>query len=272
MPAFRAIYDRALVDQAFREQFRLTGAEEELLTIDPGFDDPSPSARLDSFYDGDRGLRFTEFNTETPAGAGYSDALIDVFYALPVFQEFQKTYQVVPHPCQPGVLHAMLSTYKDWQRATGNREPMRVAILDWREVPTFGEFVLTYDYLRAAGIEARIADPRECEFADNKLLCGDFHATFVYKRVIITELVERGGIDHPIIQAVRAGAACVANTFRNKILFKKASLAVLGDEANASLFTPEQAEIINANTSPGRAWSRSGARQFITSRSTCYPT
>ena len=247
LPAFRATYDRALADASFREQFRLTDAEEELLTIDPGFDDPSPSSRLDSFFDGQDRLQFTEYNTETPAGAGYSDALIDVFHALPVFQEFQRRYHVTPNPCQPGVLHAMLSTYRDWQRATGNREPLRVAILDWREVPTFSEFVLIYDYLRAAGIESRIADPRDCELINGKLMCGDFHATFVYKRVIITELIERGGIDHPLILAVRAGAACVANTFRGKILFKKASFAVLGDERNTALYTPEQRQLIRAH-------------------------
>ena len=243
LPAFHTAYQRALADAEFRQQFRLTEAEEELLTIDPGFEDPSPTSRLDSFFDGEDRLQFTEYNTETPAGAGYADSLIDVFYAMSVFQEFQRKYQVVPNPCMPGVLHAIFLTYKEWQATTGNRDPLRVAILDWREVPTFSEFVVIYDYLRAAGIEVRIADPRDCEFVDDKLMCGDFHATFVYKRVIITELVNRGGIDHPVIKAVRAGAACVANTFRSKILFKKASFAVLGDERNESLFTDSQRQL-----------------------------
>jgi uncharacterized circularly permuted ATP-grasp superfamily protein len=187
-------------------------------------------------------LKFTEFNSETPAGAGYSDALADIFYALPVFQEFQRRYDVRPVPCKPGVMHALLSTYAEWR---GNRtDPPRIAILDWREVPTFSEFVLFYDYFRGNGLEARNVDPREVTYADGKLMHGDYHITLIYKRVLISELIERGGIDHPVVQAVRDGAVCMANTFRCKILFKKASFAVVSDEANAGLFTTEQQQAI----------------------------
>jgi hypothetical protein len=39
-----------------------------------------------------------------------------------------------------------------------------------------------------------------------------------------------------VVRAVRDGAVCMANGFHSKILHKKASLAVLSDEGNASLF------------------------------------
>lgn len=243
VPAFDAIYNRAVGDPAFRTQFRMLDWEEELLSVDPGFPCPSPTSRFDSFYTSDDELYFTEFNTETPAGAGYSDALTKVFYALPVFQEFQRRFRVFPIPAKPGVLHALTDSFKRWQ---GNAsEAPRIAILDWREVPTFSEFVLFYDYFKAMGIEARIVDPREVEYRDGKLWAGDYHITLIYKRVLISELVERGGIDHPVIQAVRDRAVCMANSFRCKILFKKASLAVLSDERNAALFTPDALAAVN---------------------------
>src|SRR6516162_5560314 len=94
--------------------------EEQLLAVDPGFPCPSPTSRFDTFFASEdeplQGeepptgspraplLSFTEFNTETPAGAGYSDALSDLFYGLPVFQEFQRRYHVFPVPAKPGVL------------------------------------------------------------------------------------------------------------------------------------------------------------------------
>ncbi len=252
LPAFRTTYDRALGDADFRKQFRLHDWEDELLAVDPGFSDPSPTSRFDAFYDGDAELKFTEFNTETPAGAGYSDALVDLFYGLPVFGEFQRKYVVGPSPCKPGVLHALLDSYKQWQRGTGNAEPPRIAILDWREVPTFSEFVLFYDYFRSLGIEARNVDPRDCEFVDGRLVSGDYHITLIYKRVLISELIERGGLDHPVVQAVKAGAVCMANSFRCKILFKKASFAVLSDERNAHLYTPDQLRAIRAHV----PWTR----------------
>src|SRR5438874_8794812 len=37
LPAFEAIYDRALADTDFRQQFRMVDWEEQLLGVDPGF-------------------------------------------------------------------------------------------------------------------------------------------------------------------------------------------------------------------------------------------
>jgi hypothetical protein len=157
---------------------------------------------------------------------------------LPVFQEFQRRFSVWPIPAKPGVLHALTDSFRQWQGHTSDSP--RIAILDWREVPTFSEFVLFYDYFRAMGIEARIVDPRDCEYLDGKLMAGDYHITLIYKRVLISELIERGGMNHPVVQAIRERAVCMVNSFRCKILFKKASLAVLSDERNAGMFGEEQ--------------------------------
>jgi uncharacterized circularly permuted ATP-grasp superfamily protein len=113
-------------------------------------------------------------------------------------------------------------------------------------VPTFSEFVLFYDYFQSQGLECRIVDPRDVEYTDGKLRAGDYEINLIYKRVLISELIERGGMDHPVVRAVRDGAVCMANTFRCKILFKKASLAVLSDEANAGLFTADQKQAIDS--------------------------
>lgn len=242
LPAFQKIYDRAIAEPTFRSQFGLRDWEENLLAIDPGFSCPSPTSRFDSFFVSESELMFTEFNTETPAGAGYSDALADIFYGLPVFQEFQRHFHVLPIPAKPGILHALLDSFYTWQ---GNRStPPKIAILDWREVPTFSEFVLFYDYFKAMGIEARIIDPRDVEYANGKLSAGDYTITMIYKRVLISELFERCGPDNPVVRAVRDRAVCMANSFRCKILFKKASFAVVGDERNAGLFTSAEQKAI----------------------------
>jgi hypothetical protein len=62
----------------------------------------------------------------------------------------------------------------------------------------------------------------------------------IYKRVLINELIEREGLEHPMVRAVRDRAVCMVNPFRCKILHKKASLAVLSDERNSQLFSAEQ--------------------------------
>jgi hypothetical protein len=243
MPAFARAYDAAVADPAFRAQFSLADWEERLIQVDPRFRAPSPTARMDTFLSPDA-LWLTEYNAETPAAPAYNDVLSEVFLGLPVMRRFERHYEVRPLPGRHHVLHALLDAYEQW----GGRDRPRIAILDWREVPTYSEFVLFQDYFRSHGYDCLIADPREFEYRDGQLLAdGITPVNLIYKRVLISELVERCGLDHAVVRAVRDGAVCMVNPFRCKILHKKASLAVLSDEANRHLFTAEQARVIDAH-------------------------
>ncbi|HET6763908.1 MAG TPA: hypothetical protein VFH27_09550, partial [Longimicrobiaceae bacterium] len=249
--AFGRAHRAAVADAEFRAQFRLLGWEEQLVHDDPGFASFSPTSRLDAFFDPEAGsLLFTEYNAETPAAPAYMDLLTDVFMALPVMGEFLKTHVVHPMPARPGVLHSLLAAYREFSGRP--RELPRIAILDWKEVPTYSEFVFFREYFESHGIACTIADPREVEYRDGRLMAGDFHVTLIYKRVLIDELVDRMGMDSPVVRAVRDGAVCMVNPFRCKILYKKASLAVLGDERNAHLFSADELKAVSAHV----PWTR----------------
>jgi uncharacterized circularly permuted ATP-grasp superfamily protein len=257
--AFDRVYRAALEDTPLRRQFGLTEWEEELIREDPGYPDPSPTSRFDTFYmPATDEFRLTEYNAETPTGPAYNDALADAFLALPVMRQFLRRVDVRPLPGRHGVLHGLLSAYQQWKG--GNGAP-RIAILDWREVPTYSEFVLFQEYFRARGFDTVIGDPREAELQNGRLIVGGAPVDLIYKRVLISELVERGGRDHPVIRAVQSGAVCMVNSFRCKILHKKASLAVLSDERNASLFSGDEQQAIAAHI----PWTR-----MVTERATQY--
>lgn len=148
--------------------------------------------------------------------------------------EFQREYNVSPLPTRNQMLHTLLDCYRQW----GGTVRPRIAILDWKEVPTYSEFVLFREYFESQGFETQIIDPRDCEYKNGKLTANGFDINLVYKRVLISELVERGdlGLNHPVIRAVRDNAVCMVNPFACKILHKKSSFAVLTDERNEHLF------------------------------------
>lgn len=247
--AFQKAYTMAMEDSSFRAQFCLFDWEEQLIQYDPGFRDPSPLSRMDTFFVTERGgLRCTEYNAEVPAGAGYNDVFTEIFYGLPVMGKFLRYYEARPLLGRHSVMHAILDAYRQWDR--GRHEVPRIAILDWREVPSFSEFGLFEEYFRSQGLECIITDPRQVEYRDGRLMVGDFHITLIYKRVLINELIEWGGIDSPIVRAVGDGNVCMVNSFRCKILNKKASLAVLYDERNEHLFTAKEREAIAAHIPP----------------------
>ena len=249
--AFEKVRQAAMADAALRAQFGLTAWEEQLIHADPGFAVASPTSRLDAFYvpgangaaGGATSLRFTEYNAETPAGAAYNDALSRAFLALPSIQAFSRSHILLPLPAAAGVVDALLQAYHAWR---GVRERPSVCILDWKEVPTYSEFVLFEQEFRARGIDCFIGDPRDADYRDGTLYVAGKAVTLIYKRVLIDELVTRSGLDSPVVQAVRDGSVCMVNPFRCKLLHKKASLAVLSDERQASLFTAEENAALQA--------------------------
>ncbi|HLW01128.1 MAG TPA: hypothetical protein VKT82_20895 [Ktedonobacterales bacterium] len=240
--AFGTAFQAALEQETIRAQFCLTDWEADLIRYDPGFRASSPTSRIDTFFVTEHGgLRLTEYNAETPAAQAYNDVLTEVFYALPVMREYLRRFEVRALPARHHLLHVVLDAFQQWAR---NGEAPQIAILDWREVPTYSEFVLFEQYFKSQGLKCIIADPREAEYRNGRLTFGNTPITLVYKRVLLSELVQRGGLDHPVIQAVRDGAVCMVNPFRCKILHKKASLAVLSDERNEHIFSAAERQAI----------------------------
>lgn len=251
MRAFDKAYRIAVMDKPFRDQFGLLEWEEELVQADPGFRYAAPLSRLDAFFLTEtEELRFTEYNAEVPAAPAYNDVLSELFFVLPIMRKFARHYELRPLPVRQNVMHTLWEVYYHW---AGRRDRPRLAIMDWKEVPTYSEFVLFKEYFERQGKECLIVDPREVEYRDGRLMAGDYHITLIYKRVLIDELVNRMGLDNPVIRAVRDGAVCLVNPFRCKILYKKASLAVLSDERNEHLFNKIEREAI-ARHVPWTRW------------------
>ncbi|MHB1327946.1 MAG: ATP-grasp domain-containing protein [Gemmatimonadales bacterium] len=146
-----------------------------------------------------------------------------------------------PLPARANTLHSLLDAY---QRFAGTWARPTIGILDWSDVPTMSEFLLFQDYFSSLGYTCIIGDPRHCEYQNGRLYVDGVAIDLIYKRVLISELIERGGLDHPIVRAVRDRAVCMVNPFRCKILHKKASLAVLSDDRNERLFSSVQREAI----------------------------
>jgi hypothetical protein len=262
MPAFAKAHTAALGDASIRAQFMLADWEEKLISHPMPYRASSPTARMDSFFVPETGeLKFTEYNAETPAGISYNDALSEIMAALPVMRKFERRYEVRPLPGKHQVLHALNESYRQW----GGRERPRICILDWKEVPTYSEFVQFDQYFKEQGYDCIIADPRECDYRDGKLYAHPstgsgqaLHVNVIYKRVLITELIERGGFDHPVVRAVNDHAVCMVNPFHCKILHRKTSYAVISDEANSELFDADDLKAIEQYI----PWTRRVSERF----------
>lgn len=258
LSAFSRAHEACLQDSALREQLSLEQYEEQLFSLDIGSVIPWTSSRLDSFFQVDKHkLQFVEYNAETPAGMGYGDVLANLFMELEPMKRFQERYHVEPMMLLNDLYGVLMWAWGEW----GGQGTPNIAIVDWQDVPTLNEHDITRQFLERQGIQTFMVDPRALEYDGEKLFVGNFRVDVIYKRVLISEMIQRMGVDNPIVHAVRDRKVLMTNSFSCKLMAKKASFAFVSDERNAHLFTPEQLRVIHEHI----PWTR-----VISDRSTIY--
>src|SRR6266487_2740484 len=114
-------------------QLALSEAEIRLAHIDPGYATTSTAARADAFILPDS-LQFAEYNGESPAGAAYSLGLAQLFAAEPIMARFRGRFGTRYYEPIELLLNALLASYREWG---GRASPPTIAIVDWKEVPTY---------------------------------------------------------------------------------------------------------------------------------------
>jgi uncharacterized circularly permuted ATP-grasp superfamily protein len=230
----------ALEDKQLFAQLHLRDEEERLARIPVAYGRASTASRLDAFLLPDS-LQFAEYNGESPAGAGYSETLAEIFRDLPVTGRFSQKYELHTYPLSAKLLDALVTSYRDWG---GSNSKPQIAIVDWGEVPTFSEFEILQSRFQKMGVPTLIADPRDLEFDGHSLTADGTKIDLVYRRVLINDIVAKPAECSALVKAYTANAVCVANTFRCKIPHVKAFFAVLTDERNGHLFSHDEREII----------------------------
>jgi uncharacterized circularly permuted ATP-grasp superfamily protein len=226
----------------------VTEAEDELIDIEPGYGTASTASRLDAFLLPDS-LYFAEYNAESPAGIGYTQRLCEVFDSTSMMVRFREHRQVRYHKVIDGLLEALMASYRDWG---GTAKPPTIAIVDWREVPTWTEFEVLRDAFSAAGVPTIVCDPRELALTNGVLMAQGMRIDLVYRRVLVNDILARFEECKTLVDACKARVVCMANSFRCKLAHKKAFFAVLTDPAHESMFSRPELDVVRAHV----PWTR----------------
>ena len=229
-------------------QFHLREEELRLVRLGKNAGPASTASRLDAFLLPDS-LKFAEYNGESPAGAGYTETLAEIFRELPVMRQFASSYEVHSYPLSAKLLDALSMSYLDWG---GTTKRPQVLITDWREVPTWSEFEILKARFERLGVPVELADPRDLHFDGKHLTANGKKIDLVYRRVLMNDIVTRAAECKALVDAVAANAVCMANHFRCKIPHVKAFFAVLTDERNDALFSSGERELIRKHV----PWTR----------------
>ena len=238
-----------LSSPALLARLELLPAEKMLAAIDPGYQALEVAARLDSHLN-NGSLHFVQYNADSPTGAGYADALAELFYDVPPVKEFRKKYTLSKVGSRKHLLHALLKSYKQFG---GARKP-NIAIVEFRPAYHSGqsEYELFRDFFRDEGYAVEIVPPEQLEYRNRRLRRGNFEIDLVYRRLGVQEFLIRFDLTHPLVQAYRDRAVCVVNSFRSELAHKKAMFGLLTDETLTAKFPAVERKAIREHV----PWTR----------------
>ena len=249
--ALQKVKNAAVEDDAILNELGLTDIERELVKIDPGYSQVSPTSRLDSFLVDDA-YSFVELNGESPAGIAYADSATEIFQSLPVMQRFSERYSVRGFEGRSKLFDVLLSSYDEFAETDQHDRSPSIAIVDLPGLPTQTEFELFSDYFENRGHHAVIATPQELEYDGKRLTFKGLEIDIVYKRLLVNEYVPIMNEYPALLDAYRDGAVCLVNSFQSKLVHKKAIFAVLTNERYEHLFSDNELNAINAHV----PWTR----------------
>ena len=228
-----------LSEPARMEAVGLTERETKLALVNPKYSTIAVTTRLDAFIHGHE-IKFVEYNAENPSSLSDQEILNELLGDVGAMQALAERYELRQFSPVDFLLKALLKTFREW----GGAGVPNIAILDWEGLPTADEFILLKDFFVARGVPTVICTPGQLEYEKRRLRVDAFQVDLVYKRVIIHELLARCEDSHPLIRAYLGGDVCLVNSFRCKMLHKKAVFELLTDETNANWFTPAENDII----------------------------
>jgi Glutathionylspermidine synthase preATP-grasp len=227
-------------DARLRDELQLSPREDALMRIDPGFPQPIRVSRLDAFLH-DYDVKFLEFNTDSPAGMGWTDVLYEALRQKVELARVGDVFDTGYTPVLPEVVDTLLDAYRACREAQPDLpETPRLAVVDVAGTPTVAEFRLVCRLAEQADLETMVATLDDLAYDGSRLMVGGSPVQLVYRRALVEALTE----DSPLAIAAREGRAVVVNPFRVHVAANKKILALLQDERFEHLLTRAEAETI----------------------------
>ncbi len=228
-------------ERLLKEELGLEDWEIELAAIPTNVIRLSATARMDAFVT-ESSFKFVEINAESPAGIGYVHRMAGVYRELPIFQEFTRRFPVRFISPMEHTMTGLVQIYHE--QFGGTEELPAFAIVDHLDVPTIHEFRIVKEYLEMHGCACEICDPRELEVRDGWVFANGRKIDILYRRLLLNEYYEMKDDCKAFLEGYKSAKTCYLNSFRTKLVHKKAIFSFLTDPTYTHILSPQQRDAI----------------------------
>ncbi len=239
MDCVEKVSDLFFSNPELEKYFEMDPMDRELARIKPNYPRRVINGRLDAFLSED-GIKFLEFNCDSPCGIGWHDKLIEFLTDVPVIKDFRKSHDAHYEPLLPNFAEMIRTKNAE----AGGPKQFTVAVAtDWNSTVRH-DLELVASYLDAQpDMTSFYWDPREAEFDGEKLFMNNQEVHVVFRDDIrdFTSEMEKS---KPVLDAFRQGKICFINPFSSRLGGLKCVLWFLTDGRSQHLFTREEVQII----------------------------
>ena len=228
-------------ERVLKEELGMEDWEIELAAIPTNVIRLSANARMDAFMTEDS-FKFVEFNGESPAGMAYIHELGKIYRELPLFQQFEERFPARFVSPLEHTFFAFLMLYHE--QFEGRELKPTFAIVDHLDVPTIHEFRLIKAYAERLGYPCEIVEPQALDCRDGWIYANGRKIDILYRRLLMNEFYEIRDECPAYLEGYRAQKTCYLNSFRSKLVHKKAILAMLTNERYAQVLDVPEREAV----------------------------
>ena len=139
--------------------FEMAPRDKELSMIDPRYPRRVIVGRLDAFYSQEDGLKFLEFNCDSPSGMGWHDALVRIFAETEVCKTFGSKYRLEFDTFLDSLCSMFLTKYREFG---GKKEHPVIAVICNEESSIRNDVELIIQHFnQKRNVKTIFADPRD---------------------------------------------------------------------------------------------------------------
>ena len=237
---------RFVEDPSFRARFGLAPEIERLACMPNAFPVQIPIARVDIFLDEETGtFKFCELNTDGSSGMLVTEEVTRANLLTQAGRAFAERHRVSAFDIYGACADAILTCYRE---AGGTEAAPAIVAVDYVESIVREEIEEFGRVFAERGASLRFADIRDLRYEDGVLSDGAGRVDCVWRRVVISEMIEKPcpGAD-ALMACAAAGRVPIVGGFRTWPCATKTVFAVLHSPAAAEVLTPDERAFVYAH-------------------------
>ncbi len=236
------VIETYLLEESFRDEFNFSSRLEELIMIDPGYNDSFPMARFDIFYHPDGKSKFCEINTDGSSGMVKTNTLEKHFLDSEIIKDLSDKYKFDYFELVNQWVDKLLEIYTQF---SDRDDKPNIAIMDFRECAMISEFKHFKKIIKKRGYSVEIVDPRELSYKQGVLYSNnDFKIDLIYRRAVTTDIMSNYDQIQPLIQAYKNKDVCLIGSFRSQIIHDKLIFSILHSDICEEILTEREINFI----------------------------